>query len=105
MIAHVSKSLALTILCFVGLALAAPLGPISQLSYPIAVNEAYFSAVRNHELFLGAVGFAIALTASLRLKAGLWLALVAAFFAGTLFFTFSQAEDLALPSRYKGNAS
>ncbi len=100
MVTHFFKTLALTTFCLVGLALAAPLGPASQLSNPVAVNEAYISVVRNQELFLGAVGFGIALTANLRLKAGLWLALVAAFFAGTLFLTFSQAEDLALTSQF-----
>ena len=87
------KTSGLVITTWVALAIAAAFGPISQLPMAVEFNEGYFSAVRVHELLLGFVGFLCALLANLFVKTKIWLAGLAAFLAGTLFYTATQAGD------------
>lgn len=90
---HFVKTTGLVIITWVTLGIAAAYGPISQLPTAVVIDENYFSVVRNHELLLGFIGFMTALLANLFVKTKIWLACLAAFLAGTLFYTATQAGD------------
>lgn len=97
------KTTGLVIITWIALGIAAAYGPISQLPTAVVINENYFSVVRNHELLLGFVGFMIALLTNLFVKTKIWLACLAAFIAGTLFYTATQVGDPDFMSYLIGN--
>ena len=72
---------------------AATVGPLSSIPGTVLVNDAYLSVVREHELMLGACGFASALLFGILAKLAVWVRVVSAILAGTLYYVLAQGGD------------
>ena len=77
----------------ISLGITAPFGPIGQIPNTFLIDENYLKVVRNHELFLGTVGFITALVANFWLSVKDIYAIIAAIIGGSLYFIGTQASD------------
>ncbi len=74
-------------------AAAYPFGPLGNLPTTFAVSDGYLVLARNHELYLGFVGFLSAYLANIWVRASNYLVILGATIGGSLTFVLSQASD------------
>ncbi len=88
-----SKFAILIVASFTALIAAAPFGPLGNPPGIMAINDSYLALARNHELYLGLVGFLGVFLANIWVKAHIIIAIASATLGGSLFFILVQGED------------
>ena len=75
------------------IAVAYPFGPLGNIPTTFAVSDGYLALARNHELYLGFVGFFSAFLANYWVRASNITVILGAIIGGSLIFVLAQASD------------